>query len=347
MSIDISPVRTKLGHTGTDFLTCDAQQFKRFFFRHRHTHGQLIWENFTGSTDLVRYFDKIHNLAQLCDINPTDMTFFTGCLTAEKIYRSWCQQNQIRKPFNLVIVSYWEHFVKTASSVAVPDDFSVPVIKPKKFLSVFRSHKQHRQALHALLRHEDLSRHGLLSYDSGVRPDWNFLRGQLRDQSLIEVMQSSLDRPYENSDQAPVCDRYLLNKDINLFQDTYFSLVSESVFFEDWPQGLGWQNNLSEKIFAPILMRHAFVVLAFPGALSLLRGLGYETFHPHIDESYDHMLAPALRLRAVVKEVKRLCAFTDQQWLSWLGAVRPIIEHNHKLLQSRCQPQDFQFARIS
>jgi hypothetical protein len=92
---------------------------------------------------------------------------------------------------------------------------------------------------------------------------------------------------------------------------------------------------LSEKIFKPIGMKHPFIVVSNPKTLELLRTLGYKTFSPWIDESYDLIEDDAERLLAIAKETKRLCELSPQELTEFLTNCKEICEYNLKVMQSK------------
>ena len=92
---------------------------------------------------------------------------------------------------------------------------------------------------------------------------------------------------------------------------------------------------LTEKTYRPIILKHPFVLASRPNSLAALRNLGYKTFHPFIDESYDEVLNDTVRMQLIMAEIERLCNFTDAQWIKWQENIKPIVEHNHTLLMSK------------
>ena len=76
-------------------------------------------------------------------------------------------------------------------------------------------------------------------------------------------------------------------------------------------------------------MKHPFVLVSRPGALARLRSLGYRTFSPFIDESYDLEQSGDKRMELIVQELSRLAAFTDEQWLEWQAGVKETVDHNY------------------
>jgi hypothetical protein len=136
---------------------------------------------------------------------------------------------------------------------------------------------------------------------------------------------------------------FIKEDDLTYFRESYFSLVTETYFFPShWlksKDGTILEDDqtifFSEKIFKPILMKHPFVLVGRPHALSYLRNLGYKTFSPFINESYDDIENDEERLIAIVEEVSRLDKFTVNEWLEWQANIKSIVEHNHNVISSR------------
>ena len=102
---------------------------------------------------------------------------------------------------------------------------------------------------------------------------------------------------------------------------------------------MDWEDSvfLSEKIFKAILFRHPFVLIATPDTLKYLKSLGYKTFSPVIDESYDSIEDNHLRLIAILTEVNRLCKLEGEALEDFLKYCRVIAEHNHNVLVNKKQ----------
>jgi len=64
--------------------------------------------------------------------------------------------------------------------------------------------------------------------------------------------------------------------------------------------------HLTEKSLRPIACGKPFILAATPGSLQYLQSYGFETFSDLIDESYDLIVEPQLRLLAIVKEMQRI-----------------------------------------
>lgn len=84
------------------------------------------------------------------------------------------------------------------------------------------------------------------------------------------------------------------------YTDSWFSLVTETIF--DYPHTFR-----TEKIWKPILMAHPFVVAANPGYLRDLRNAGFKTFGTLVDERYDEIDNPTVRMQRIIDSVAWLC----------------------------------------
>lgn len=103
---------------------------------------------------------------------------------------------------------------------------------------------------------------------------------------------------------------------------THFEIVTETWF----------TNNsclyITEKTLRPIIRMQAFILVGCPGTLAYLRSLGFQTFSPFIDESYDSIVDPALRFEAICREIDRLASLTESQLASMEPALAPRLRHN-------------------
>lgn len=108
-----------------------------------------------------------------------------------------------------------------------------------------------------------------------------------------------------------------------IYRDSWFSLVTETIY--DYPHTFR-----TEKIWKPILMGHPFVVAANPGYLRDLRRAGFRTFDTLVDESYDTVDRPDVRIQRIADSVAWLCkdAHAEEFW----AAGRDICRHNQALL---------------
>ncbi len=105
-------------------------------------------------------------------------------------------------------------------------------------------------------------------------------------------------------------------------QNSYFYVCTETYVH-------GSYKSLTEKVFKPIINFQPFLFMAYPGALKLLRSLGFKTFEPFINESYDDKPDKIVRLDLIHNEIKRLCSMSKEEIHEWYWGMEDILIHNH------------------
>ena len=107
------------------------------------------------------------------------------------------------------------------------------------------------------------------------------------------------------------------------YQDTYFSLVTETVFEQPWPFR-------TEKIAKPIAIGHPFIVATSPGYYRDLHRLGFQTFGHVIDESFDSIEHHQDRMDRIITIVQDLC---QQDLDSFQEEFYTVFKYYHQHLQ--------------
>ena len=222
---------------------------------------------------------------------------------------------------------------------------------PKKYLNFNRRWRLHRPLLTALLKCVDRLDDGYVSLSLAddsrgwdTELDYIVHEAELfhtgvgavlhhNKSKIANIGNLTLDKPDLSINQAAL----EITKEIqHMYENTYFSVVSETIFFTDY---WGWEDScfLSEKIFKAILFRHPFVLVATPHTLKHLRAIGYKTYSPVIDESYDSVEDNYERLIAITKEIDRLCKLKGEALDDYLKYCKEIADHNYKLLTTKKQ----------
>lgn len=136
--------------------------------------------------------------------------------------------------------------------------------------------------------------------------------------------------------------------DLHYFKDSYFSVITETVFYSESVTNQHNQSPIedcmfiTEKTYRCFALLHPFILMARPHALKELRRQGYKTFSPYIDETYDSIENDEERFAAIIKEIKRLCNQTGAEWLSWQEEIRGIVEYNQEHFH---EYRDFAFTK--
>jgi hypothetical protein len=107
--------------------------------------------------------------------------------------------------------------------------------------------------------------------------------------------------------------------------EVYFDITSETLFDTHY-------KSMTEKISKPLINFLPFVLIGAPGLLQQLRAIGFKTFHPFINESYDLERDPNKRLAMIVEEIKKLCAMSKDEIHRWYWNMEGILMHNHRTM---------------
>jgi len=100
----------------------------------------------------------------------------------------------------------------------------------------------------------------------------------------------------------PKVDNPVHDKMTYKFHDSYLHILAET--FGDDAKGRMF---FSEKIFKPVLYFQPFVIIGQSGSLAAFRKLGYKTFDPIIDESYDTVIDNQERIIQAYGAIKKFC----------------------------------------
>lgn len=210
----------------------------------------------------------------------------------------------------------------------------------KHFLCLNRRWRLHRPVLVALLNNKNLLEKGYVSLGSNDQNlDWNSVYDNLlqtnqdntvlydilkedknKNTSLGYLTLDSEDFEYKQPNLVQTLDPYYMS---------FMSVVTETYFY-DFDTLF-----LSEKTFRPIAYLQPFIIVSIPNTLEFIKELGYKTFHPYIDESYDKELDDCKRMLMIVNEIDRICNMSQQELKKLSIAVKDICYHNYDLLLSK------------
>lgn len=92
----------------------------------------------------------------------------------------------------------------------------------------------------------------------------------------------------------------------------------------------------TEKTYKAIACHRPFIAFSTPYFLKEFKeNLGYETFHPFINESYDSIVDNNLRLVAIADEIERISKLSDEEFNALLANCQSIIKRNFDLYVTR------------
>jgi hypothetical protein len=131
---------------------------------------------------------------------------------------------------------------------------------------------------------------------------------------------ADLPRLFEGEDEQRMTSYELSN--FAEAADSLIYVATETVYY-------GRRSHLTEKTFKPIALEMPFVLVAPQGSLAYLREYGFRTFSPWIDESYDLIADPVLRIEAVTRILLELEARSAADKRKFWQDILPIVEHNY------------------
>ena len=298
----------------------------------------LPFEPFLNCIDSV-----YENVVQELSIPPAQIIFMSAMWDAYE-YNKKAAARYNSEPLQIFYFSALEYMIHP-NAVHNPEPPSLEIKSyPKKFLNLNRRWREHRPVSVLLLRYRNMLAKGHVSFGpcedhSSWDAIWDticvsaignpYMEQAVRESKDIRDMPPLLlDTTELHTNRAvlePTTDPY--------YADSYFSLVSETTFYTKY----FYQNSrfITEKTYKPIAMKHPFVLITIPGSLEVLKFLGYKTFSPWIDESYDAEPDDNRRLLMVMDEVERLSNLSDEQLAEFITETNKICEYNYNLLKNR------------
>ena len=283
---------------------------------------------------MIRFLVKAQLIANACKkfISPENFYIMTSAMGTSQAWKNFCKEHQIQNPVNVMEFNFFAIQKYAPIKITYEPD--------KTHNNVYTSlnagiQRIHRYMLAMELMDNELLDKGLVSF--GEYTDWDKMvdyGSEESKQRLQDTLPIWLD--IENNGGAGI--NQLPESDQSFLYDSYVNIVTETQFFS---QELEWSNEdgfllgsyfFTEKIFKPMYFKQPFLVVGPPGYLEHLRKNGFQTFDGIVDESYDKEPDDYKRLQMVVKELKRLSEFTDQEWIDWKTQAWLAVEHNHEWL---------------
>lgn len=287
-------------------------------------------------------FQELHNQCLEYGVNPRQIIYVTGNLIEDKQYDKWTSENNVADKMCIVTYSHFEYMIydtmKNRTSIFSLNKLPnfLDHIKYKiKNLSTIKTYnclqkrpRAHRAWMFKGLVDYDLLDYGINSmnfiehkntyYANKLMTPEEYERIKIHMPILPPTKTSSEDELKAFSDINS--GKYIQTFNEETMLQSWLSVTSESSFAED-------SCFLSEKSYKPIAGSHPFMILGNRYSLRRLRELGYKTFHPFIDETYDD-LDTWDRLDAMHRELKRINSFSNIEKLYWFKSMGDILQYN-------------------
>jgi hypothetical protein len=293
----------------------------------------LDWvnENFIENSE----YKELHHGLKYSGIPKEQIILAVNSFNAQQVYESWFtpeeRQLQVRSfPFLLCNMSW--HYAANPDRRMTEQSFNASRDQIRKHCFVFpnRRARDHRVAMLHKLAADDL-------LDKG---DWSFLDQMTVDHGTsvsrnlnIVLDQERTDKLYQqlpHSLETEPDSKYLTvsgwgDMHSKQSENSYLYIASETYVHGEY-------RSFTEKVFKPLANFQPFLFIAFPGALEQLKRLGFKTFAPFIDESYDRETDLSRRIHMIAAEVARICAMSKEELHNWYWSMEDTLIYNHRHL---------------
>ena len=289
-------------------------------------------------------WDWFHAKCKKYNIDPAAMIYLTGDQACGDSYNEWCELNKPESRLNVAPstslgIYIHKHYCRHHLAIDF-DEFATHKRTNKDTVYLYDCINK-RPRPQRVLNFLHLTNAGLA--DSGnismpAQAEWDrwvnlsssdyLTKYKLPADILSKLTAESTPRTAVYKNSADTTHYYGFVERIldDMYKNSWMSVVVESSYF-DYEHA----TFISEKTFKPLASLQPFVIVGTKGTLKYLRKLGYKTFAPFIDESYDD-LEDGDRFIAIMNTIKQIQAIEDKP--AWYESMRDILEHNHKLFLS-------------
>ncbi len=301
-------------------------------------------------------WERLHRVFAALDIPLSNIVLTTQNILLDTAYSAWCEARSVNPRISILSLhSFLRDFTGSIRDTFADIDAVAGHLEQcraaifsdtapdKKFLAFNYKPKSHRVllALHLLKHHllDDgfVSFHGLevtihwrgqdMRFDIEGYGGENWIDNWPIAKDLVDALPDlEAMGTLKIGGDGSLGHDMVYDVDPNLYFRSAFSIVTES----EMSDGSVWR--ITEKTIKPLVNCHPIIVLGNPGSLAMVRQLGFQTFHPYIDESYDEELDPDRRMRMVFAEIDRLCAMTPKDLQAMRQALWPVLVHNARFV---------------
>lgn len=341
-------------------LTGEDEKYSKFcFLKHikkdtleklQNSKGKLVVFALEESKIVIQSLIFLHKKLKQYNILPSQLILLTG--TNWSVYEEYIKACDMwLEPERINVVNTNSQMYLKGQDLLM-GEFSNNIVRKGDFLKKEKRKHQFlcfnsrirpaRYVMLAMLYHNNLIENNLVSFDlsnedlsAGLGPGGKVHKPTVSEiigntkllhkyisyqDELLKMSPSTIDYKDLTKVIGPGCE----NKEPYL--NSYFSLVTETVFNEET-----WC--ISEKIWRPIIHYHPFILQGSPFTLRQIKDLGFKTFSPYINESYDEEKNVKKRMEKLTEEIVRLCSMSREKMHDWYYSMEEILVYNRNNLQ--------------
>ena len=364
-------IPTGVAHSPIDWCGPDSQNVgfdkahpeKKSLFAHlnetylgdlQRYHAYLLIDQSHEGYQTEWMWEWFHNNCNDYKIDPGQIIYVTGNLESAEQYKAWADSHRLLNRIYVVPYAHFEGMIyesainqnrnllnKFFNKTELPN-YSKQFKFKKANLSKIKVYNalQKRPRAHRAWFFSALCKAGLIEY--GI----NSMNAVKKNETYFEDKRMSTDDFEQISKLLPIMPPenptdYKLDNFASGDSGNYLSQFNEETMLSSWVTVVSeasvgdseGQCFISEKTFKPIACHHPFIIYGNRYSLKHLREMGYKTFSPFIDESYDE-LCTWQRLDAIIAELTRIKNIPEEEKLSWFKGMKDILEYNYKIFEA-------------
>lgn len=303
-------------------------------------------------------FEWFHLNCEKFNISPRQIIYITGDMDVEIKYHRWLENTSYTDKMLMLAYPIFEAAVYTESInlervkklpplITLEENIQYKINnlnEVKLYNCLQKRPRAHRVWMFASLYFNNLLNDGINSMNF-IHHEHTYYHNRFMEKSEYEEISKLLPllppsnetlekelRDFEDIDSG----KYQMRFNDDLMMKTWISIISEASFGED-------TCFLSEKVFKPLVAGHPFIVFGNKNSLHYLRELGYKTFSPFIDESYD-TLDTWDRLDAIINSLQIIKNMSLHEKFEWYKSMTDILLHNQETIKKnsvQCAPTAF------
>ena len=307
----------------------------------------LVHENASEAID-AGFAEEVYQVIFTHKINPQQIKI----IAADENHKNFIRTYLENKGITGVKITVNNYLLSNVNKI--PDSVEEQIITTNKFSSLSRNYKDWRLFLYQELFNNDLLKHFKYSFhniwpysDNNVIFSTEQMTDDLKKLGVSifskdfmrwlkhcphDIVGLELKNNVKNKWSNVTYD-VILSADFHLMIETHFDQRSFTGKFE-FDRKFG-PSSITEKAYKAIACSRPFITFATPYFLEDLRNLGYNTFSPYIDESYDTEVDNVKRLNLIVAEVQRICNLSEDDYSQLVSNCRSIAEFNQTYFKNR------------
>ena len=311
--------------------------------------GTTLFYNTTEGYCTDDIFKAIHATIDLCGLDRRHCHYVNCASNVQEMYTRFCNENGIVSRLD----SCWEENCYNDASHACYLKPTVPVnellYEDKKLYCCFNWNAwEHRLALIAALNYYGViddgyvTSPGINKFEYHPEHDWNllihgassYLGGQPEFRAVMDRLPELKEKypltvddrtTFGRSSDPPVYDTVVKAPLYEARINSLIEVITETRFRRE--------HFFSEKTFWAISLGKPFIILNSVGSLKALRGMGYKTFSPFINEEYDLDEDNGRRTLRVAHELAELKKLKDEkpaQFKELFEEMQAIAQYNQR-----------------